>query len=65
MSAGKKHTCPLCGYTFGDDEYICASCALNKNCKLICCPRCKYTFTDESKIYNFFKKIISGAREGD
>jgi len=59
MENEKIHTCPLCGYKFKEDELVCASCLLNKNCQLICCPRCKYTFTDESKIYNFFKKIIS------
>jgi len=63
MEKKKTHTCPLCGYTFGENELVCSSCILNKNCKLLCCPRCKYTFTDESKVYNFFKKIISGGAQ--
>lgn len=50
--------CPLCGNVFSDYTYACETCPLNKNCKLICCPHCNYKFPQESKIVNYFNKIL-------
>jgi predicted amidophosphoribosyltransferase len=55
----KKYTCPLCGYTFTQEESVCPTCcSFAKTCATVCCPHCHYRFAEDSRTVTFFKKLF-------
>jgi ferrous iron transport protein A len=56
--------CQLCGYEFDETALAChASCALGKNCAIICCPNCGHQTVDESrsKLAQVFRRVLARA----
>ncbi|OGC07209.1 hypothetical protein A3H38_03270 [candidate division WOR-1 bacterium RIFCSPLOWO2_02_FULL_46_20] len=55
--------CPLCGKEFNKSEALCSSCPFHDGCDLTRCPNCGYEFVSESKVVNFFKKLLVKRRK--
>jgi len=54
----KALDCPLCGFQFNAREAACSGCAMFNGCSMLKCPNCHYEFVAESKIVNWFKKLL-------
>ncbi len=54
----KTVDCPLCGFQFKSDEAACSGCGMMRGCSMLKCPNCNYEFVAESKIVNWFVKLV-------
>jgi Fe2+ transport system protein FeoA len=50
--------CALCGTRFTHGVLACGSCPMSSACALVHCPACGYSFPRESRIVNFFKRLL-------
>lgn len=54
-------SCPLCGHAFDPSANSgCASCPLNRGCRIICCPNCGHSTVDprESRLARWVTAIL-------
>ncbi|MDP2599678.1 MAG: hypothetical protein Q8P84_02950 [Deltaproteobacteria bacterium] len=57
-TADKPVACSLCGFQFNRAEAACGGCTLYGGCGSIKCPNCGFEFVTESKLVNWFTKLL-------
>ncbi len=53
----ERHACPLCGFSFVEDEGCPAACPLAGGCGMVKCPNCRYEYVVRSRTVDAMKAI--------